>query len=48
MKTGIQNANGDVIIFMGGDGQDDPSEIKNLIEIEKVNLPSIVFNKNLL
>lgn len=32
MRTGIRNANGDVIIFMGGDGQDDPSEIKNLIK----------------
>jgi len=32
MKTGIQNANGDVVVFMGGDGQDDPSEIKNLIK----------------
>ena len=32
MKTGIQHANGDVIVFMGGDGQDDPIEIKNLIK----------------
>jgi glycosyltransferase involved in cell wall biosynthesis len=32
MRTGISNATGDLIIFMGGDGQDDPFEIKNLID----------------
>jgi len=30
MKTGIRAATGDVILFMGGDGQDDPSEIHKL------------------
>tara|TARA_B110000503_G_scaffold140507_1_gene231561 strand:+ start:3418 stop:4134 length:717 start_codon:yes stop_codon:yes gene_type:complete len=32
MRTGIIHATGDLVIFMGGDGQDDPLEIKNLVE----------------
>lgn len=32
MRKGILEATGDLIIFMGGDGQDDPNEIDNLIE----------------
>lgn len=32
MRSGIDKAIGEVIIFMGGDGQDDPSEIGKLIE----------------
>lgn len=31
MRTGIKNAKGQLIIFMGGDGQDDPEEIDLLI-----------------
>ncbi len=32
MRKGIVEATGDLIIFMGGDGQDDPNEVDNLIE----------------
>ena len=32
MRKGIQEAKGEYIIFMGGDGQDDPYEIKLLLE----------------
>ena len=32
MVSGIKLATGDLIIFMGGDGQDDPNEIKKLID----------------
>ena len=32
MISGIKVSTGDLIIFMGGDGQDDPVEIKNLID----------------
>lgn len=32
MISGIKASTGDLIIFMGGDGQDDPVEIKNLID----------------
>ena len=32
MRKGILQATGDLIIFMGGDGQDDPNEIDNLLE----------------
>ena len=32
MRKGIESAQGDYIVFMGGDGQDDPSEIKLLID----------------
>lgn len=32
MRSGIDKAIGEIIIFMGGDGQDDPSEIGKLIE----------------
>ena len=36
MRSGIQKAKGDFIIFMGGDGQDDPKEINTLLdEIKK-------------
>ena len=36
MRSGIQKAKGDFIIFMGGDGQDDPQEINTLLdEIKK-------------
>ena len=36
MRSGIQKAKGDFIIFMGGDGQDDPKEINILLdEIKK-------------
>ena len=36
MREGINKAGGDLIIFMGGDGQDDPKEIELLInEIQK-------------
>lgn len=31
MKAGLEIATGEVIIFMGGDGQDDPNEIINLL-----------------
>ena len=38
MRQGIIKATGDLIIFMGGDGQDDPDEIDNLlIEINNGN-----------
>ena len=33
MRSGIQKAKGDFIIFMGGDGQDDPKEINTLLVI---------------
>ena len=32
MRMGIERANGDYIIFMGGDGQDDPVEIDLLLQ----------------
>jgi glycosyltransferase involved in cell wall biosynthesis len=32
MRAGIEKAQGDYIIFMGGDGQDDPKEIDILLE----------------
>jgi glycosyltransferase involved in cell wall biosynthesis len=32
MRSGIQKAQGDFIIFMGGDGQDDPKEINTLLK----------------
>ena len=32
MRMGIETANGDYIIFMGGDGQDDPVEIDLLLQ----------------
>ena len=32
MRSGIQKAKGDFIIFMGGDGQDDPEEISTLLK----------------
>lgn len=32
MRSGIQKAQGDLVIFMGGDGQDDPEEINILIQ----------------
>jgi len=32
MRTGIGHSTGDLIVFMGGDGQDDPFEIKSLVE----------------
>ena len=32
MRKGIESAQGDYIVFMGGDGQDDPSEIKLLTD----------------
>tara|TARA_B100001175_G_scaffold316936_1_gene332197 strand:- start:1430 stop:2143 length:714 start_codon:yes stop_codon:yes gene_type:complete len=32
MISGIKISSGDLVIFMGGDGQDDPSEIKNLLK----------------
>lgn len=32
MRQGIQKATGDLIIFMGGDGQDNPEEIKTLTQ----------------
>ena len=32
MRKGIQEAKGEYIIFMGGDGQDDPYEIRLLLE----------------
>jgi glycosyltransferase involved in cell wall biosynthesis len=32
MKTGIRLAAGDVVLFMGGDGQDDPNEIPILLK----------------
>ena len=32
MRKGIQAAKGEYIIFMGGDGQDDPYEIKLLLK----------------
>jgi glycosyltransferase involved in cell wall biosynthesis len=32
MRTGIHAASGDVLVFMGGDGQDDPMEIHKLME----------------
>ena len=32
MRSGIQKAQGDFIIFMGGDGQDDPEEISVLLQ----------------
>ncbi len=32
MRMGIERANGDYIIFMGGDGQDDPLEIDLLLQ----------------
>ena len=36
MRSGIQKAQGDLVIFMGGDGQDDPEEISTLLkEINK-------------
>ncbi len=31
MRTGIEASKGDLIVFMGGDGQDDPEEIPKLI-----------------
>ena len=36
MRAGIEKAKGDYIIFMGGDGQDDPREIDTLLqEVDK-------------
>ena len=36
MRAGIEKAKGDLIVFMGGDGQDDPEEIDILLkEIKK-------------
>jgi glycosyltransferase involved in cell wall biosynthesis len=32
VKTGIRHANGDVLVFMDGDGQHDPGDIKRLVE----------------
>jgi glycosyltransferase involved in cell wall biosynthesis len=32
MRAGIEKAKGDLVIFMGGDGQDDPEEIKVLLK----------------
>ncbi|OGD63452.1 hypothetical protein A2160_02480 [Candidatus Beckwithbacteria bacterium RBG_13_42_9] len=32
MKTGIKEAHGDVILFLGGDGQDDPQDIPKLLK----------------
>jgi glycosyltransferase involved in cell wall biosynthesis len=32
MRAGIEKAKGDLVIFMGGDGQDDPEEIKILLK----------------
>jgi glycosyltransferase involved in cell wall biosynthesis len=32
IKTGIRNALGDILVFIDGDGQHDPGEIKNLLE----------------
>ena len=32
MRAGIEKAQGDYIIFMGGDGQDDPKEIDTLLQ----------------
>ena len=33
MRSGIQKAKGDFIIFMGGDGQDDPEEIPEMYNL---------------
>ena len=32
MRSGIEKAQGDLIVFMGGDGQDDPEEINTLLQ----------------
>jgi glycosyltransferase involved in cell wall biosynthesis len=32
IKSGIRAATGDILVFMDGDGQHDPTEIKNLLE----------------
>ena len=32
MRKGIEKAKGDLVVFMGGDGQDDPEEIKILLQ----------------
>ena len=33
IKTGIRNAQGDIIVFMDGDGQHDPADIPRLLEV---------------
>lgn len=42
MKAGVKQARNDLVVFMGGDGQDDPNEIKLLIEEIKLGYDYVI------